>query len=228
MMDDTLLLNPQTYVRLTLRHLWEGLPLVIIAGFIFSLFGIPTLAFFILNLPVLAILTGALTIAPAWAALLAQEVDISQDVKTNLGVMFKALPRYGRRSAKLGLLAAFPLLAAHFTLPHLAEPEAPMMVWLGLAADGLGLLFLMTLFLYAFPLIVLYDIELSAALHHALTLAGRYLTNTLGLLSLGGLFLFGVLYLSSGLIFILPAMWGIFIVNNCRLVILLEEERISA
>ncbi len=98
------------------------------------------------------------------------------------------------------------------------------MVWLGLAADALGLLLLFTLYLYAFPLLVLYDLGIGSALYNSLILASRYLMNTLGLLSLGGLFLLAVLYLSSGLMFILPAIWGMFIINNCRLVIALEEE----
>ena len=48
------------------------------------------------------------------------------------------------------------------------------------------------------------------------------IVNTLGLLSMGILFAPAVLYLSPGLLFIFPAVWGIFIVNNCRMVV--EEE----
>jgi hypothetical protein len=70
----------------------------------------------------------------------------------------------------------------------------------------------------------LHDLGIGTALYHSLILASRYLMNTLGLLCLGGLFLLAVLYLNSGLMFILPTIWGMFIVNNCRLVITLEEE----
>jgi uncharacterized membrane protein YesL len=222
-MDELLPPNPQTYVRLTVRRLWEGLPLVGMAGFIFSLCCMPAFILFILGWPILAILVGALTIAPAWAALLAQEVDILQDEATNLMPMVWALPRCWLRSAKLGLLAAFPLVVGWLTLPNLAAAEVPPVIWIGLAADALGLLLLITLSLYAFPLLILYDIELGPALHNALILSSRYLMHTLGLLSLAGLFLWSILYLNSGLLFILPAVWGLFVVNNCRLVIHLEE-----
>lgn len=222
-MDDLLPLNQQTYVYLTLRRLWERLPLALLAGLLFSLFSLPALALLALKLPTLAIVIGAITVAPAWAALLAQETEILEDLKTNIGVMFRALRHYSSRSARLGLLAAFPLLAALWTLPDLAQAEVSPMIWLGLAADALGLLLLVTLYLYAFPLLVLYDLDLTTALRNALILSSRYLMNTFGLLSLGGLLMLGALYLNSGLLFIFPTVWGMFIVNNCRLVVSLEE-----
>jgi len=95
-------------------------------------------------------------------------------------------------------------------------------VWLGLGADALGILVLITLFLYTFPLLVLHDLDLRTTLRNALILASRHMVNTLGLLSMGILFAPAVLYLSPGLLFIFPAVWGIFIVNNCRMVV--EEE----
>jgi uncharacterized membrane protein YesL len=224
MADELLPLNRQSYVRLTLRQMWDGLPLVAVGGFVFSLCCLPALSLFILNLPLPAILAGVVSIAPAWAALLALEADILQDKKTGLTTLLRALPTYADRSMKLGLLAAFPLAVGFLTLPLLAAPETPPVVWLGLAADALGLLLLLTLFIYAFPLLVLYDLDVGPALRNSLILASRYLAHTLGLLSLGGLFLLGGLYLNSGLLFILPAIWGMFIVNNCRLVVNLEEE----
>ncbi|NLE43465.1 MAG: hypothetical protein GX620_01985, partial [Chloroflexi bacterium] len=53
----------------------------------------------------------------------------------------------------------------------------------------------------------------------------RHIANTLGLLGMGILFAFGVGYISSGLLFILPAVWGVFLVNNCRMVV--DEELAS-
>jgi hypothetical protein len=41
---------------------------------------------------------------------------------------------------------------------------------------------------------------------------------------MGVLFAFAVAYVSSGLLFILPAIWGMFLVNNCRMVVG-EEKR---
>jgi uncharacterized membrane protein YesL len=217
-------LNRQSYVRQTFRRLWEELPQMLLASFVFSLGWLPVFSFFILNLPFLAVLVGAFILAPAWALVLAHEVRLLEGRAASLGTLAQDLRRYGRRSLKLGLLAAFPLVTALLTLPSLAAPEVPAVVWLGLAADALGLLLLLTLYLYAFPLLILHDLEVGAALYNSLILASRYLMNTLGLLSLGGLFSLAVLYLNSGLLFILPAIWGMFIVNNCRLIIMLEEE----
>ena len=216
--DDLPALARHTYVRLTAIQLWDNLPLVLLAGFVFSLLGLPALLLSFLDSLIPALLVGALTIAPGWAALLALEADIVQDRQTNIWVMFKALPRYGARSVGLGLLATFPLFAALLTLPNLVQPKVPLIVWLGLAADALGLLLLITLFLYAFPLLVLHDVDGYTALRNAFILASRYILNTLGLLSMGILFSLATLYLSSGLLLIWPTIWGIFIVNNCRLV----------
>jgi uncharacterized membrane protein YesL len=221
-MDERTPLNQRTYVRLTVTRLWGNLPLVLLAGFVFSLLCVPAFLLFTLGLLAPSLAVGALTVAPAWAALLAQEAGIVRDVKTNIGVMLKALPRYWARSAGLGSLAAFPLLVALLILPGLAQPQVPGVVWIGLAADALGLLVIVTLFLYAFPLLVLHDIGVGAALRNGLILASRHIVNTLGLLSMGVLFALATLYLSFGLLFFFPAVWGMFIVNNCRMVV--QEE----
>lgn len=215
-------LNRHTYVRLTATRLWDDLPLVLLAGFVFTVLCVPASLLFVFGLFVPALIVGALSIGPAWAALLAQEAEIVRGVKTNIGVMLKALPRYWARSAALGLVASFPVFAALFTLPSLARPRVPTIVWLGLATDALGMLILITLFLYAFPLLVLHDLDLRTTLRNALILTSRHIVNTLGLLSMGILFVFATLYLSPGLLFILPAVWGIFVVNNCRMIV--EEE----
>ena len=221
-MDDVTRLDHRTYVRMTAISLWENLPLVLLAGLVFVLLCVPALLLFISDLIAPALIVGAIIIAPAWAALLAQGADIVRDIKTNISVMFRALPRFWARSAGLGLLFCFPLLVALLTLPMLSYPQVPLVVWLGLAADAFGLFFLAALYLYAFPMLVLYDVGIGTALRNALILATRYIRNTLGLLGMGILFVFATVYFSSGLLFFLPAVWGVFIVNGCRMVV--EEE----
>jgi uncharacterized membrane protein YesL len=80
-----------------------------------------------------------------------------------------------------------------------------------------------TLALYAFPLLILHDQPVRTALRNSAILASRHLINTLGLVSMGILALFAVLYLSPAMLFLFPAFCGMFVVNNCRLV--LGEER---
>jgi uncharacterized membrane protein YesL len=208
-----------TYVRMTLVSLWENLPLVLLSGAVFSLLCVPASLLFLLGLFAPALVVGALTIAPACTALLAQENEIVRDLKTNIGTMFRALPRFWTRSVGLGLLICFPLLAALLTLPMLSLSQVSLVVWLGLGADALGLLILVALYLYAFPLLVLHDLDLARVLRNALILASRHTWNTLGLLGMGILFALASAYVSPALLFILPAVWGSFIMNNCRMVV---------
>lgn len=218
-------LGQHTYVRMTIASLWENLPLVLLAGFVFSLLCIPAVLLFFLGLFLPALIVSALTIAPACAALLALEGDVVRGVKTNIGTMFRVLPRYWTRSVGLGLVVCFPLAVALLTLPMLSLPQVPLVVWLGLGADALGLLILAALYLHAFPLLVLHDLSVGTALRNAMVLASRRMGNTLGLLGMGILFAFASAYVSPALLFILPAVWGVFIVNNCRMVV--EEELAS-
>jgi uncharacterized membrane protein YesL len=215
-------LGQRTYVRLTLVSLWKNLPLMLLAGLVFSLLCVPASLLFLVGLFTPALIVGALTVAPACAALLAQENEIVRDVKTNIGTLFRALPRFWTRSVGLGLLGCFPLSVALLTLPMLSLPQVPLVVWLGLGADTLGLLILAALYLYAFPLLVLHDMSVGLALRNALILASRHIWNTLGLLGMGILFALASAYVSPALLFILPAIWGLFIINNCRMVV--EEE----
>ena len=73
--------------------------------------------------------------------------------------------------------------------------------------------------LYAYPLLVLYDMGPRLALRNSALLASRHVSNTVGLLGMGVLFGIAVGRVSSGLMFFLPAVWGLFIVNNCRMVL---------
>lgn len=218
-MDDSQPLNPHTYVRLTLSQLWENLPLLLLASFIFTLLWAPSFLLFTLGLWGPALIAGVALAAPGWTALLALQVAIVGGSKAPIGIMLRAFPRFWKRSAAMGLLTVLPLLAAWLTLPLFAQPQVPSIAWLGLAADLAGFLILVTLDLYAFPLLVWRDLDMRTALRNALILASRYVVNTLGLLAMGVLFAFAVAYISSGLLFILPTIWGLFLVNNCRMVV---------
>jgi uncharacterized membrane protein YesL len=223
-LNDPASLTNESYIRLTSRHLWDNLPLILFASLTFSLFCFPTIALLLLGLVLPAMIIGILTIAPAWVALLALKAEILQGNAVNIYTMFKMLPHYWFSSVKLGGMIAIPITAILLTLPLFTQPEIPTITWIGLAADTLGLLLLAILFLYAFPLLVLYEVGFRAAVQNAFILASRHLINTFGLLGLGLLLFLGAIYLSSGLLFIIPAIWGMFIVNNCRLVVSLEED----
>jgi uncharacterized membrane protein YesL len=214
----------ETYVRMTAVSLWENSPLLLLGGLVFVVLCLPTIALLMLGLPIPATFVAALTVAPAWAALLALEAQMARDVQPHIGVMFRALPKFWLRSVGLGLLILFPVLAGLLTLSMASELPAPFVITAGLAADAVGLVFLTVLYLYAFPLLVLYDAPMGTALSNALILASHHLGNTLGLLGMGVLFGIGVVRLNLGLLLVLPTVWGMFVVNNCRMVMAEEAD----
>jgi uncharacterized membrane protein YesL len=171
-----------------------------------------------------ALVAAVLTVGPAWAALLALEDQIARDAQSHIGVMLRALPKFWLRSVGLGLLALFPVLMGLVTVPLAADPPVPLAVQVGLAADLVGLVLLTALYLHAFPLLVAYDAPLGVALSNSLILASRHLSNTLGLLGMGVLFGIAIIRLNLGLLLVLPCVWGMFIVNNCRMVMAQEAE----
>jgi uncharacterized membrane protein YesL len=214
-----------TYVRTTLRAWWDDLPLVILAGLLFAAACVPALWLFFHALFVEAILLGALLALPAWVALLAQLADVAGGVGTNIRVFFRAFPHYWLRSAGLGVLLAAPALIAFLTLPALAQPEVPLIVWLGLGADLLGAMIVGILVLYGTPLLILHDMSLANGVRNALILSSRHIWNTFGLLGMGVLCGLATIYIHSALILFWPAFWGLFIINNCRMVVAEELAR---
>lgn len=223
-MEEQPRLSRHSYVQLTATSWWDNLPLVLLAGALFSLSSAPAFILFWLGPLAPALLVGALTLAPAWAALLAIERPMVENRTTTISVMLRAFPRYWMRTAALGLLTTLPILAARLTLPGLLRERVPVVVWAGLAADGFALVLIVCVSLYAFPLIVLYDMALREALRNGFILASRKVVNTIGLVSMLVLLGFATAYVSSGLLFFWPAFWGMFVLNNCRMVLLEELE----
>lgn len=219
---DSTVPRSHSYVRMTVARLWESSPLLLLASFVFTVLCAPACVLFLCGLFIPAIAVGTLTIPPAWAALLVLEAAVAQGSRANIGMLFRALPRLWSRSVALGLPASTLALIALFTLPLLTVPEASSVVLPGLVADASLAGVLVSLYLYAFPLLGLHNLSLCTALRNAAILASRHISNTLGLLGMAILFAMAICYLSSGLLFILPSVWGLFIVNNCRMV--LDEE----
>lgn len=212
-------LTRDTFVLYVGRQLWSELPRVLGSSLLFSLCCAPAFVLFALGLLAPMVLVGVVTIAPGWAALLAVQRNIVSDGVLPAISFGAAFRHYWRRSTQLGMLAAFPLLAALATLPALQQPTVPVVVWIGLGADLLGMALLAALLLYALPLLVHFDYGVKASLRDGWLWAARFPTHTLGLLGLGILGAFAVAYLSLGLLFLLPALYGLFVVGNSLLVL---------
>jgi hypothetical protein len=218
-------LTPVTYVRLTIQQLWEELALLTVAAILLTLSALPAFVLSVLGYLLLAIPVALFTLLPAWLALLALQESIANGKVATIGQIFRALPRVGSRGVRLAALGMIPYMATLLTLPMLTAPEVPVIAWLGLAADGLGIFLWFVLLLYAGPLIVLYDLDMWTALRNSLLLAARYPMNSIGLLAMATLMALATVYLHNGLIIFLPTAWSLFVINNCRLVVTLEEHR---
>lgn len=215
-----------TYVTLIAGKLWDELPRLILGGLFFSIVAIPAFVFFSLGWIFLSIAVSIVTLAPAWAALLAYEFPLLDDRVAKAQLFWNGLRRFWWRSMGLGSMAAFPLLSALLKLPLLQQAVIPTSLWISFAADCFAGSLLAALLLYAFPLLVRNDLGIRQTVHTAWLLMGRHLFNTLGLLGMGILFAFAIGSISLGLLFLLPAIYGLFVVGNCELVVQ-ENTKIS-
>jgi uncharacterized membrane protein YesL len=211
--------SQSSYVRDTAVCLWDNLPAVLLGSALFALACIPAAVLFTFGAVRLALLITALLIAPAWAVLLAREADAARDIKADVGRVARAWLRLWQRSMRFGLLMVIPVLAATFTTPFLNLSGPPAVIWGLLGAEAVALLMLVVSSLYVFPLMVLHDAPLPDAMRAAIVLSSRHIGNTIGLVAMGMVFLLATVYISLGLVFMLPGIWGLFIVNNCRMVV---------
>jgi hypothetical protein len=210
-----------SYVPLVGQALWENLPQVIGSGLLFSLFCAPAFILFSVGYLAPTVLVGVITIAPAWSALLVcQRALLNGEAQPNRH-FWPGLRRYWRRSMQLGLVAAFPLLATLTTLPLLQQEPIPRIVWLGLVADCFGMALMAALLLYAIPLLIETNETTCPNIfwlyRSALHLAGQHLFHTLGLIGMGILLGFAVVYISWGLLLIAPALFALFVAGNAQL-----------
>jgi uncharacterized membrane protein YesL len=217
--DDQRPLTPASYPLLTAQALWDNLPLVLLGSALFSLAWLPAALLLFMDLPVLATGLALCTIGPAWAALLYYEAELLQDRKVSGRTMLTGLRRHGQRGLALGALASLPLYVLFANLSLLDAAGAPPGVLPALFASACVLALMATLAIYAFPLMVLHDQGIGPALRNAAILSARFLASTVALLALASLFALAVGFISSGLIFILPAIWGLFTVNNTRMAV---------
>ncbi len=214
-----------TYVVQVVQTLWENLPQLLWGALLFNLICLPAAFLFTAGHFITSLIVAALTVGPAWAALLAFDMRLIQGIVPRQYAIFNVFRRLWPRSVLLSLLTAFPLLALMTTLPALqTQPVAPI-VWVGLAADLLGCAVMATLSLYAFPnLVQQRENGVRASIRDALILASRHSTNSLGLLAIGILFSFCVAYISLGLLLLLPVIYSLFIAANYQLVMQKEAQ----
>jgi uncharacterized membrane protein YesL len=218
-------LDASTFVLQTVRALWDSLPMLLIGGLGFSLFAAPAFILFVLGWVGPALVAVALLVAPAWSALLHMQASLLSGRAATVVDMGRTFPRFWRASVRLSVLGILSAYLLYRLLPGLAAPVAPWPLWAGLIVGLLATALVCALYLYAFPLTVLYDLPLHMTLRNSAILASRHAGNTVGLLGMGVLFALATLYFSLALLFILPTVYGLFIVNHCRLVVAESENQ---
>jgi len=212
-------LNTLNYFPLTALCLWDNLPQVLTAAIFFSVACAPSFALFVLGLPWAALLAGLVLIAPAWASLLHYEGYLARGRVRSVTLLLSYFRRCWLDSVRLAALAVAVLAPALWGVSLESRVTGSAALFLAGTAILLGLLIFATVLIYAFPMLAMYNTSVPLALRNSVVLSARHITNTLGLVALAVLMAFALHYVSLGLLFFLPAIYGVFVVNNCLLTI---------
>ena len=222
MSEDPDPLNTTNFVQLTARQTWSNLPMVAAGGLVFALASAPAAVLGFLGLFSFMIIALALLVSPSWATLLDLLMDVAADRPVSLSRMPHAFVRLWRSSVRISLLFVVPIVATWLLLPAFSQERVPAIMWIGLAADILALAVAWSIGLYAYPMIVAHDLPVLDALRNGVILASRHALNTVGMVGMAVLGMVAVGVIGIALILFLPALYGMFLVNNFRLV--MKEE----
>jgi uncharacterized membrane protein YesL len=214
-------IGTQEFLVQTATATWDNLPQILVGALWFNACLAPALVLAFLGLGMPAAVAGVLLAAPGWVALQRYQVGLVEGRAVPLATILKAFRHFWTRSVRLGVLGVFlPVvtwLAGVWLTP--SGQAVPVLI-IGLLAS---FLLASLLVLYAVPLLVAYDHDVPEVLRNSAILPGRHINGTVGMVALAVLCIFATVYLSSGLMFVLPALYGMFAANNCRLAIAQEE-----
>ena len=160
---------------ITLQSIWDNLPILLVGAAVFSVFCLPFVFLILFDWIFAAAVAGILTVGPAWAGLLFFEKQLLQNNPGGIANFFLGLKKYWRQGALLGLLAGIPAYANFFLLAWLESPNAPEIAWGGVFALTWVLAAIASLFIYAFPLVILYQQGILLALRNAAVLSSRHI-----------------------------------------------------
>lgn len=211
-------LTRENYVGFVISILWENFPQIIGGGVFLSVATTPAFVSFSLGLLAPTILLAVIFVAPAWAALLAFDGLLLCGKAASLSQLFRLFGERWRAATLLGMILALPLLTLLQLLPLLPTKETFAPLWLAVGGTVFLIMLAWGVLLYAFPLLGEQG-ELSFRfLQRAWFLTGRAPFHTVGLLAMALLFLFAVVYISLGLLLLLPAIYALFVAANFQLI----------
>jgi hypothetical protein len=213
--------STQEFLVQTATAIWDNLPQILVGALWLNACLAPALVLAFLGLGMPAAIVGMLLAAPGWVALQRFQIGLVEGKAVPLAALLTAFRHFWTRSVRLGVLGLF----------------LPVVTWLAgvlLTPSGIGVPVLIVgllasflvgsvLVLYAVPLLAAYDQDIPAVLRNSVILPGRHINGTVGMVALAVLCIFATIYVSSGLMFVLPALYGMFAANNCRLAIAQEE-----
>ena len=218
MVEEVEPLSALNFVPVTARQTWENLPLVIAGGLVFAVACLPAAVLAFLGLASLALVVAALLVSPAWAVLVDLLGDVAVERSASLRRMPRAFARLWMPSVRLSLLFVIPLFAARLIAPAFRQEHVSSAMWLALFANLLALAVACSIALYAYPLLADHDLGALVAPRNGAILSSRHAMNTVGLVSMAALGMFAVGKIGIVLLFVLPGLYGMFVVNNYRLV----------
>ena len=214
-------ISAQGFLVQTATAMWDNLPQILVGALWLNACLAPALVLAFLGLGMPAAIAGVLLAAPGWVALQRYQMGLVEGKAVPLAVLLTAFRHFWTRGVRLGVLGIFLplvtwLVGVLLTPGRLAVP---------VLTAGLLTSFLVgsVLVLYAVPLLVAYDQDLPEVLRNSAILPGRHISNTVGMVALAVLCSLATIYISSGLLFVLPALYGMFTANNCRLAIAEED-----
>ena len=200
---------------------WDNLPQILVGALWLNACLAPALVLAFLGLGMPAAVAAVLLAAPGWVALQRFQMGLVEGRAVPLAALLKAFRHFWTRGVRLGVLGVFlPVITWLAGVWLTPSGQAVPVLIVGLLASFLvGCV----LVLYATPLLVAYDHDIPQVLRNSVILPGRHINSTMGMVALAVLCIFATIYVSSGLMFVLPALYGMFAANNCRLAIAQEE-----
>ena len=214
-------ISTQEFLVQTATATWDNLPQILVGALLLNACLAPALVLAFLGLGMPAVIAGVLLGAPGWVALQGYQMGLVEGKAVPLSTLLTAFRHFWTRGVRLGVLGIF--------LPVVTWLAGILLAPSGLAVPALTIGLLASLLagcvlvLYAVPLLVAYDHDVATVVRNGAILPGRHINSTVGMVALAVLCSLATIYISSGLMFVLPALYGMFAVNNCRLAIAQEE-----
>lgn len=218
-------LTALTYVQVTARQTWENLPLVIAGGLVFCVACVPAAILLFFGFLPLMTIAVVLLVSPAWVCLLYVLTNAAEERAVSYRRIGTAFLRMWLPGMRLGLLFAVPLLTGSLVLPAMQAETLSSVTWLAAFAVALSLALGWCIGLYAYPMLASEPVAVLDAIRNGAILSSQHVVNTLGLLGFAVLGMVSAGVIGVVVFLFLPGLYGMFVVNNYRLVMQTELDR---